>query len=561
MLTNEHLVRYIDMIKSGKVRACEEQHLLVKMVERVFETEDVHTDDTQAERFLGLLKYFPYTLLPWEKFIFVLHNCTYNKDGTVRFPDLFTYLGRGSGKNGYLSFEDFALSTPVHGVKDYHISTFATAEENAKTSFNDIYNILQDNEIFFKNSFYWTKEVIRNLRTGSEITYHTSNPKTKDGGRPGKVNFDELHTYENYKLLDVALTGLGKKPNTRTTIITTDGDVRDGPLDNYKEKARAILKGEEPDNGFLPFMCCLKPDEINDPENWIMAVPSINDFPELKRTMVKEFADFKKDPITHQAFSTKRCNCPYGENEASLTNWDNIKACCSGTMPENLSVLDKKPCVFGVDFTEINDFASAGLLFLVNGVYYFIQHTWICKQSPKLHKVRFPYSQAIMRGEATLVDEVEIPAHMIAEWVDSMREKYNILMGAADNYRFGYLKRAFNCMGLEGEIRRNSNNWGKDLRKIYVNRPSDINKVAPVICSALENRRLYCGDSMIMRWYMGNVKKTVKNGFITFDKIEGQSRKTDGFMAFVAAMSNCEILEKYDSSTAKVIRPRVRTYN
>lgn len=561
MLTNKHLLEYIDIVEKEKVRTCEWQKLLVKMVKRVFETEPVHTDDEQAERYLGLQRYFPFKLFSWEKFCFVLHNCTYTEEGLVRFPDLFIYVGRGSGKNGYLSFEDFALTTPVHGVKNYHISTFATAEDNAKTSFNEIHDILEDNETVFRSSFYWTKEVIRNIKTGSEITYHTANPKTKDGGRPGKVNFDELHTYENYKLLDVALTGLGKKPNTRTTIITTDGDVRDGPLDNYKEKAYAILRGEEPDNGFLPFMCALTPEEIHDPDNWVMAVPSINEFPELKRVMEKEYVDFKKDPITHQAFSTKRCNCPYGEHEASLTHWDNIKACCTGVMPDEIPDLFGRSCVVGVDYSKINDFANACAVFLMNGVYYVIQHTWVCKNSRDLPKVKFPLEFAVRKGEVTMVDDVEIPGHLIAEWVDNLRDKYRILMGGADNYRFGYLKKAFEAIGMNGEIRRNSNHWGKDLGKIYINRPSDINKNVPIIMSALEGRRVYFGDSAIMRWYLSNVKKVEQKGILTFDKIEPVSRKTDGFFSFMAAMTCADILDKYDKTACSTFRPRVKTYN
>ena len=95
-----------------------------------------------------------------------------------------------------------------------------------------------------RRKFDWTKESITNKATGSTWKYHTRAPGTKDGGRPGKVNFDEFHAYENTKLIDVAVTGLGKVPHPRRTIVTTQGDVRDGPLDTTLEKALAILAGE-----------------------------------------------------------------------------------------------------------------------------------------------------------------------------------------------------------------------------------------------------------------------------------------------------------------------------
>lgn len=136
-------------------------------------------------------------------------------------------VGRGAGKNGYLAFEDFALLTPVNGVKYYHIDMFATSEDQAKATFEDIYNILEDKKDYFKNYFKWNLECITNIKTGSKLKYHTRAPDTKDGGRPGKVDFDEYHAYKDYKLIEVATGGLGKKQYPRRTIITTQGDVRD----------------------------------------------------------------------------------------------------------------------------------------------------------------------------------------------------------------------------------------------------------------------------------------------------------------------------------------------
>lgn len=44
------------------------------------------------------------------------------------------------------------------------------------------------------------------------------------------VDFDEYHAYKDYKLIEVATGGLGKKQYPRRTIITTQGDVRDAEL-------------------------------------------------------------------------------------------------------------------------------------------------------------------------------------------------------------------------------------------------------------------------------------------------------------------------------------------
>ena len=198
---NRYIKQYIDLVRSGKIAVCNEQLKLCDLVESIFRKEDIYVDEQQLEKYLSYQKYFPYKLFEWEQFVFALHNCTYKSDGSLRFPILFIYVGRGAGKNGFLAFEDFCLLTPANGVKDYHIDIFAMSEDQAMQSWNDVYNILEDNKNVMKKHFYWNKEIIRNLKTGSEFRYRTSNAKTKDGGRPGKVDFDEYHAYENYKLI------------------------------------------------------------------------------------------------------------------------------------------------------------------------------------------------------------------------------------------------------------------------------------------------------------------------------------------------------------------------
>ena len=310
----------------------------------------------------------------------------YKKNGQLRFPVLFIYVGRGAGKNGYLGFEDFCLLTPVNGIKHYNIDIFAMSEQQAKTSFNDVYNVLEENKSFMKKYFRWTKEVITNLKTGSELAFNTSNPKTKDGFRPGKVDFDEYHAYENMKLVDVAVTGLGKVPLPRRTIVTTDGDVRDGPLDTMLDKSRRILSGELPDNGMIPFICRIKDKEdIKNPDNWPMANPSYPYFANLQEEMKLEYDDYVIDPLGNASFATKRCNCTSGAiKEDVVTDWKNIKA-TNIIIPEFEHGTN---AVGGLDYASTEDFVSAAILVIQDGIDYVYQHTWICEASKDLPRIK-----------------------------------------------------------------------------------------------------------------------------------------------------------------------------
>lgn len=516
---------YIDLVHSGKIAVCKEQILLYDYVEKIFNTEKLIVNEKQLKKYLNLQKYFPYKLLDWEIFCFTLHNCVYKEDGQLRWPVLFVLVGRGAGKNGYLAFEDFCLLTPINGVKKYYIDIFAMSEDQAKTTFEDVYNVLEDNKAKLKNHFYWTKEEITNLKTKSRLKFRTSGAKTKDGGRPGKVDFDEYHAYESMKLVDVATTGLGKKPHPRRTIITTNGDVRDGPLDTLISKSNAILKGNMNDNGTLPFICKLDDEkEITDKTKWSKANPSLPFFPTLQHELDIEFGDYLMDPIGNASFSTKRMNIPKGNKDVEVTSWENILA-------TNQAILELEgcTCVAGIDYAKTTDFVAAGLLFLYKGKYYWLTHTWICYKSADLGRIKAPLDKWEQRKLLTFIDGPEIPPDVPAEWLAMQGQKYNITKLGMDNYRYTLLAKALRAVGFDTD-KKGTNN-------IKLVRPSDEMLIAPTITSLFNNHNIVWGDNPLMRWYTNNsCIITSQAGNMTYGKIEPKSRKTDGFKAFIAAM-------------------------
>lgn len=538
MTYNKYIQEYLDIIDNEVFAVCKEQKLLARLIKKIFETENLIIDEEKIEKYFSYQKYFPFDLFPWEKFCFVLHNCVFREDGLPRFPDLFVLVGRGSGKNAYLGFEDFCLTTPTHGIKNYDIDISANSEDQAKTTFMDIYNILEDpkNTKKMKKHFYWNKEEIINLKTKSRIKFRTNNPKGKDGLRSGKVDFDEIHAYQNWENINVFTTGLGKKDNPRRTYITTNGDVRDGPLDNLLEKAMLILNGEIEDNGFLPFICRLDDEEeVHDFNNWAKANPSLPYRPSLMEQMKKEYADYKVNPYVNSAFMTKRMNIPKGSKDVEVTSWDNILA-TSKEIPD----LSGASCTIGVDYTKVNDFLSVGLLFLKGGNYYWITHSWFCTNSRDKDRIKAPLEEWAEQGLLTIVNDIEVNPEVACEWIQDQLIKYNFLKLGVDNFRLALLSKELKNIGIETT----------DKEQVKIVRPSDIMKIVPVIDSLFNNQKIIWGDNPLMRWFTNNTKLTDKNlGNFVYDKIEPKSRKTDGFMAFVHAMIAAqEVLEDEDDN-------------
>lgn len=516
---NQYIDNYIKLVENGTIETCIEQKLLVKLVKKILLTEELFISDEQIEKYFSYQKYFPFDLFDWEKFVFILHNCVFRKDGLPRWPDLFILGGRGLGKNGYLSFEDFCLITPTNGIREYHIDISANSEEQAKITFEEIYNVLENSPYTnkLKKFFDWTQTRIKNKQTNSIIRYRTNNPKGKDGLRPGKVDFDEPHQYENWDNINVFTTALGKKPHPRRTYVSTNGEVRDGPLDNLIEKGEMILREEMKDNGFLPFICKLDNEkEVDNPKNWVKANPSLPFLPSLMEQMLKEYDDYKINPIVNSSFMTKRMNIPKESNELAVVPKEDIVE-----TNKPIPILDGNKCIACFDLMKKNDFLAAGLLFKKDGFYYFITHTWVCKQSDDWHRIRAPLKEWEAMELLTIIDDTEIDPKVATDWMlnEVNLHNYHISGVAADSYKYYLIKNELNLAGLT------------EVKEI---RPSDIMRNAPLIQSALKSHKVICGNNPLFRWAINNTKMVpaINNNF-KFEKIEKKSRKNDPFMAFV----------------------------
>ena len=516
---------YIHQVRHGKYAVCEYQKLLCDYVENCFVQENLQVDTAQLQKYLAKEKFFPFRLFPWEKFVFAIHNCVYKENGQLRWPELFILIGRGGGKNGYVSFEVFSWLTPINGVKHYDVDIFANAEDQAKTSFTDVYDVLENDKPRFEKYFKWNKESIENLATSSVLKFRTSGIKTKDGGRPGGVVFDEYHQYEDSKLTDVAVTGLGKKKFPRVTIITTDGYVRGGPLDDRKTQAEDILKHGMPDNGVFPFICKLDdPSEVHKEAMWYKANPSLQYLPDLLTEMRREYASYKINPSASSSFLVKRMNIPQTFDLESVTDWENIQA-CRRPLPD----LTGCECVAGLDYAKTTDFVSAGLLFKYEDVYYWMEHTWVCRASLDLPKIKAPLQDWADAGYLTWVDGPEIPPEVPAEWLQKMGGKYVITYLGIDNFRITLMARALKAVGFDCD--RGGENNIRLCKRVTQNR------YAPVITSLFNTHRIAWGDDPIMPWYTWNTSVETLNGNQYYGKKDQERRKTDGFMAFVSALT------------------------
>ena len=517
------------------MRTDEEIKALVRHVRRCFETEDIYVDDDLAEKYLGMAKYFPFeNVFPWQKFVITLHDCTFWRDtGMPRWPELFCMIGRGAGKDGTIALESACMVSPFCGIPKYDVDICANNEEQALRPVLDIVDAFENSQAVnkLKKHFAWKKESVQGRKTRGTVRGRTNNPGGKDGMRSGMVVFNEIHQYKDYQNINVFVTGLGKVRHPRRSYYTTNGDVREGPLDDLLETAEGILFGDEPDNGLLPFVCRLnKKEQVHDPRNWEMANPSLPYLPDLRLEMEKEYRDWVKNPQRLPAFMAKRMNLPDGATEIAVTDYENIKA-TNRELPD----LTGWSCVAGIDFAKITDWASVNLHFKQGNERFDISHSWLCTASKDIPRMKCPWKEWADAGRLTLVDDVEIHPEVITDYLQDMKRLYSIRHLAIDDFRYALLSKALTAIGFD-----------KANKNLKLVRPSDIMRVAPVIDSCFANRWFSWGDAPELRWATNNTKlirygrkigstDDADIGNFVYGKIEAKSRKTDPFMALATS--------------------------
>lgn len=542
---------WIDIVEQDKIRCCEEQHLLVAHIKKCFETEDIYTDTEQLGNYIRIIeKYLPFKLFPWEKFVIALHDCTYwTETKQPRWPDLFCMTGRGAGKDGMIAAESLCLSSQYNGIREYDVDICANNEEQALRPVQDLKMAFEEPKVTkqIKRFYHWTKERIVALKTRSIIRGRTNSPKGKDGLRSGIVIFNEIHQYQNYDNINVFTTGLGKKKHPRRSYYTTNGDVREGPLDDILEDGEDSLRAGSDDNGTLYYICKLnKKDDVHDEANWTMANPSLPYLPHLQQETRKEYREWVKSPERLSAFISKRMNLTDQAKEGAVTSWDCIAA-TNKPIPE----LTGRSCTIGIDYAKTTDWVAVNVHFKDGDKRYDINKAWICGASNDIPRIKAPWREwAKTPDMLEYVDDVEIHPETVAAYVKTVAQRYKVEQVAIDSYRYTLMADALSKVGFSPQ-----------RKNLILVKQTDILKVVPVIDHCFIHGYFHWGDNPVLRWATNNTKLIrygrnvgADKGSFVYAKIEAKSRKTDPWMALVASMvCESEIKERPTLVRAPVI--------
>lgn len=540
LLAFKPFTNYINLIKSGKQPANEDIWLLINdILPIIYEKMDqgeIYLDKTMVNQILCVpAKAFPYGLFDWETFIVnFMAGFRWTDDDTLVYDEYFLYMARGAGKNGFMSWVIFALISKINEINKYNIVVSASSERQAKTSFIDISEAIatvDPNKRVFKRTY----TEVEHLTTRSNFQYLSSNGKTADGLRLGMVYLDELHAIESYSMLNVLRSALGKIPDARVTITTTDGYVRGSVLDHYKEQSHEILHGKQgiqfprDDDRFssmLPFMHHIDDlSELRTVEGWQKANPSLIYLPTLLNEYRKNIKNIDSDAELNLEFHCKRVNYPKEDNRFTLATLEELKLTSERDLDYYVQSTGDNTIFGVVDYSETTDLTSCGAIGydMMNDLFYYKHHSFITHSS---HAAGIINPEILQLGHdeetLTVVYEPMIDPSNVVNYFRELSQKYYVKKIFIDQYKSTILKPALEQAGFKVAVVRT------DMKS-----ETQIN---PVVDKVFKQHRLFTGQDAMFRWAVRNLYRLVTSKGIRYDKIEPKKRKTDPASAFITGL-------------------------
>lgn len=178
-------------------------------------------------------------------------------------------------------------------------------------------------------------------------------------------------------------------------------------------------------------------------------------------------------PSKKPEFFTKRLNLPERNEEETVTKWENILACCYEDIvaktPRRTPDTRNKLAILAIDYADVRDFASAGVLTEgEENEYIWRQYTWVCAESPFFESIKFPINRMGQEEfkDFEVVNDPVISIQDIVNWCLQKMTEYQVVKITMDTYRYQLFKMAFEDAGISIESKDNPDGIVRLIRKI-----------------------------------------------------------------------------------------------
>lgn len=386
---------------------------------------------------------------------------------------------------------------------------------------------------------------IRILPTNSKIFKLSDRTRNKEGRNIDFAVIDEVHEMKTNVIIKSIQQSQSLKDNPKCVLITTEGFVNDGALDDILKTARAIIRGE--DDGvsaerFLPWLYTQDSEnEVwTDPKTWQKSNPSLGT---VKRwDYLERQIDLAKKSKSDRIFVlSKDFNFKQNAVQAWL-NTEDYKYVSKYDLDDFRGAL----CLGAVDLSETTDMTSAKLLLMRKDdrTKYIHQHYWIPES--KLTnaddlQAGAKYKEWAQKGLLTICEGNDIELSAVADWFYDMYVEHRFKL-----YKCGY------DVKFSKDFLRQMESYGFETEIVLQNKLTLSN--AMKLCeSDLKSQYVNYNENEIDQWCLGNAAMEMDNlGNVQAVKIAGQpGKRIDGAVTLIILY---EMYRRYRSDFVKMLK-------
>ena len=552
--SNGFLEEYYQQIMDGQIIAgWELKNELSKLMEEldddryIYDTRDADLRMEFMENCVRLTKspFYgqPMKLMLWQKaFISAMYGFKMADDLTDRFRRILLLIARKNTKSETCS--GLALTELITGNDGADIVCSSNDDNQA----NILYQAIDTMRLMIdpKQKDTWkNQQWIKCKINGSKVFKLSDRTRNKEGRNIDFAIVDEVHEMKDNVIIKSIEQSQSLKPNPKLILITTEGFVNGGFLDEELIKARKILNGEDDSisaERYLPWLYTQDSEQEvwQDPDSWSKSNPTLG---VVKRwDYLQEQVDAARRSKADRMFTlSKDFNFKVSNSEAwimgELLDYSRVY---------NLDDFSGSIALGAVDLAETTDMCSAKVLLLKpdDGTKYIHQMYWIpeSKLSQSDDKeTGAKYEEWARQGLIRIIEGNEVDVSSVADWFYELYKDHGIRL-----FKCGYDQR------FAKEFLKRMDDYGFECEMIYQNRYV-LSSPMRLVEADIRDQSIAFNDNPIDKWCLMNTSVQVwDTGHIMPIKIKGQAaRRIDGTLSLIMVY---EMLRRYRTEILNTLR-------
>jgi phage terminase large subunit-like protein len=561
---NSDLLLYKAEIESGKILVGQELYMELENLAEDLQHNDDYYYDTDSARlrmdfmenciqltkspFYGL----PMRLMLWQKaFIEALYSFKMarelrdNNKVIDRFKKALLLVARKNTKSETCS----ALGNAEFIVGNEGSDLVCSSNDDAQASI--VYDAMDTMRKLYDPDDLDTKRnqrFILNKATTTKVFKLSDRTRNKEGRNIDWAILDEAHEMQTNVIAKSIEQSQSLKENPKFIIITTEGFVVDGYLDQELRTARAIIKGEDDSisaQRFLPWLYTQDSEQeiFQNPKSWQKSNPTIGI---IKRVdYLEEQVDLAKKSKADRIFVLSK---DFNIKQGGAESWLNVEDYTYDARYD-LEQFRGCYCLGHVDLAETTDLCCCKALVMRPDdpvkyilTMYFIPQSKLDPENDD-HNAGARYKEWAREGYITICEGNDIDLTMCADWFFKLLKEHGIKL-----YKCGYDQR----FAKDWLRRMDEYGWTKqygDVEMVLQNAQT-LNNAILLVEADLKARLINYNENPVDRWCFSNSCLKVNDLRQAIVIKTENSKKIDGSVTLVSLY---EMYRRYRSDLKKLV--------